>query len=258
MGRVKKTDNIEDMILAYRTCTDNKKKQMLHMYIVERTMQYVKKIASGISLQSGISIEDIIQVGSIGLIKAIEFFDPRRKTRFSTYASYFIRGEIKHYLRDKVSLIKAPREVQEFILKISSAIRQLKEKGITEPSEEQIAEFLKVPVNKVHEVMIIELYKTTVSLDQTIYSVEDEELTLVDKIPSGDYQEILTSYEDKIMLASAIKELPAELQKIIELSYYQDLNQREIAAIVNLSQMQVSRRLKKALHKLYEIIKEGK
>ena len=184
--------------------------------------------------------------------------DPRRKTRFSTYASYFIRGEIKHYLRDKVSLIKAPREVQEFILKISSAIRQLKEKGITEPSEEQIAEFLKVPVNKVHEVMIIELYKTTVSLDQTIYSVEDEELTLVDKIPSGDYQEILTSYEDKIMLASAIKELPAELQKIIELSYYQDLNQREIAAIVNLSQMQVSRRLKKALHKLYEIIKEGK
>ena len=103
--------------------------------------------------------------------------------------------------------------------------------------------------------MEIELCKSTLSLDQTLTSSDDDDLTLIDKIPAGDYQEFLSSYENKIMLAAAIKKLPSELQQIIELSYYQDLNQREIAEKINISQMQVSRRLKKALSKMYEIIK---
>ena len=218
-------------------------------------MHLVKKIAGSIAGQSGISNEDLVQVGSIGLIKAIEFFDPNKNARFKTYASYFIRGEIKHYLRDKASIIKAPRELQELVFKISTAVKQLKEKGNEEPTDEQIAEIVGVSTSKIHEVMEIELCKTTLSLDQTLTSADDDDLTLIDKIPAGDYQEFLNSYENKIMLAAAIKKLPPDLQQIIELSYYQDLNQREIAEKINISQMQVSRRLKKALSKMYEIIK---
>lgn len=253
----KEKNNIEDLdkqILAYKACKDEKKKRMLHINIVENGMLLVKKIAGNISAQSGISNEDLIQVGSIGLIKAIEFFKPDKNTRFKTYASYFIRGEIKHYLRDKASMIKAPRELQELVFKISSAVKNLKEKGIEEPAEEQIAEVVGIPVNKIHEVMEIELCKSTLSLDQAISSVDDDDLTLIDKIPSGDYQEFMNSYENKLMLAEAIKKLPHDLQQIIEMSYYQDLNQREISERIHISQMQVSRRLKKALSKMYEII----
>lgn len=250
-----KSEDLDTLILIYIDCKDEKKKRMLHLHIVETGMRLVKKIAGNISAQSGIPNEDLVQVGSIGLIKAIEFFNPEKNTRFRTYASYFIRGEIKHYLRDKASIIKAPRELQELVFKISSAVKHLKEKGIEEPSEEQIAEVVGIPSTKVHEVMAIDLCKTTLSLDQATSSVDDDDLTLIDKIPAGDYQEFMNSYENKIMLAEAIKKLPQELQEIIKMSYYQDLNQREISEKIHISQMQVSRRLKKALNKMYEIIK---
>ena len=248
------TDDLDEQLLAYKDCTDEKKKRMLHINIVESGMNLVKKIAGNISAQSGISNEDLVQVGSIGLIKAIEFFNPQKNTKFKTYASYFIRGEIKHYLRDKASMIKAPRELQELVFKISSAVKQLKEKGIEDPSEDQIADIVGVSVEKIHEVMEIELCKSTLSLDQAISNVDDDDLTLIDKIPSGDYQEFMNSYENKMMLAAAIKKLPNDLQQIIEMSYYEDLNQREISERIHISQMQVSRRLKKALSKMYEII----
>lgn len=248
------TNDLDEQLLTYKTCTDEKKKRMLHINIVENGMNLVKKIAGNISAQSGISNEDLVQVGSIGLIKAIEFFNPQKNTKFKTYASYFIRGEIKHYLRDKASMIKAPRELQELVFKISSAVKQLKEKGIEDPSEDQIADIVGVSVEKIHEVMEIELCKSTLSLDQAISTVDDDDLTLIDKIPSGDYQEFMNSYENKIMLAEAIKKLPKDLQQIIEMSYYEDLNQREISERIHISQMQVSRRLKKALSKMYEII----
>lgn len=248
------SEELDRQLLAYKTCNDEKKKRMLHLQIVENAMQLVKKIACSIVVQAGISNEDLIQVGSIGLIKAIEFFDTDKNTKFKTYAAYFIRGEIKHYLRDKASMIKAPRELQELVFKISSAVKQLKENGYDEPTEEQIAEIVGVDEKKIHEVMEIELCKTTLSLDQAISSVDDDDLTLIDKIPSGDYQEIINSNENKIMLEQAIEKLPTDLKEIIELSYYHDLNQREISEIIHISQMQVSRRLKKALHKMYEII----
>ena len=253
-SKEKQSDDLDLQILAYKDCKDEKKKRMLHINIVENGMILVKKIAGNISAQSGIPNEDLVQVGCIGLIKAIDFFDPDKNTRFKTYASYFIRGEIKHYLRDKASMIKAPRELQELVFKISSAVKNLKEKGIEEPAEEQIAEIVGIPVNKIHEVMEIELCKSTLSLDQAISSVDDDDLTLIDKIPAGDYQEFMNSYENKLMLAEAIKKLPHDLQQIIEMSYYQDLNQREISERIHISQMQVSRRLKKALSKMYEII----
>ena len=77
------------------------------------------------------------------------------------------------------------------------------------------------------------------------------------KITSEDYQEFQNSYENKIMLSETIEKLPPELKEVIELSFYKDLNQREISEIMNMSQMQVSRRLKKALNKMYELIKNN-
>ena len=257
MSNTPKTiDDLDELLVSYKNCKDERKKHLIHLKIVEISMNYVKKIASGVATQSGIPTEDLVQVGSIGLIKAIELYNHKKPAKFKTYAGYLIRGEIKHYLRDKASIIRAPRELQELVAKIGAAVKELKAKGIEEPTEELIAEVTGLGVNKVHEVLDLELSISILSLDQAISSsIEDDEMTLVDKIPSGDYQEFLSSYENKIMLVDAINKLPDDLKEIIELSYYHDLNQREIAERKNVSQMQVSRRLKKAINKLYEIIK---
>ena len=252
----KQYEELDSLLISFKNTTEEKKKRMLHLKIVEEAMDLVKKIANTIALQSGISNEDLIQVGSLGLIKAIDFYRLDMNTKFRTYATYFIKGEIKHYLRDKASLIKAPRELQELMFKINNARKKLSENGIEDPTNEQIADYLSLPVSKINEVTEIERCKSTLSLDQSLMQ-DDEDISLLDKIPANDYQEFLNSYENKIMLASTIQKLPPELREIIELSYYQDLNQREISERMNMTQMQVSRRLKKALSKMYEIIKNN-
>ncbi len=255
-AKEKQTEELDALLISFKNSKDEKKKRMLHLKIVEEAMDLVKKIANTIALQSGISNEDLIQVGSLGLIKAIEFYRLDMNTKFKTYATYFIKGEIKHYLRDKASIIKAPRELQELLFKINTAKKKLTETGSEDPTPEQIAEYLDLPVAKINEVIEIERCKSTLSLDQS-FMQEDEDISLLDKIPANDYQEFMNSYENKIMLASTIKRLPPDLREIIELSYYQDLNQREISEKMNMSQMQVSRRLKKALSKMYELIKNN-
>lgn len=247
-------EKLDTLIASYKECSDDKKKRMLHLKIVEDAMSLVKKIANTISMQSGVNNEDLLQVGSVGLIKAIDSYKVNMNTSFRTYATYFIKGEIKHYLRDKAAMIKAPRELQELVFKISSTVKRLNSMGVEDPSASDIAETLGISAEKVEEVLNIDKFKNALSLDQYLNG-EDEDFSLLDKIPAGDYQEFLNSYENKIMISEAIKKLPQELREIIELNYYEDLNQREIAERINISQMQVSRRLKKALNKLYELIK---
>ncbi|MCI1273742.1 MAG: sigma-70 family RNA polymerase sigma factor [Clostridiaceae bacterium] len=254
LTNIKPKEEIETLISRYKACDELKSKQLLHITIVEKCMPLVKKIACSINAQAmGLSHEDLIQVGSIGLIKAIDFYNPDKNTKFKTYVLYFIKGEIRHYLRDKGSLIKAPREMQELLFKASSAIKKLNEQGFQDPSKDQIAEELKISPEKLNNIINTDYIKSALSLDQN-FSSDDEDLTLLDKIPSEDYQEFLRSYEDKIMLSEAIYKLPKDLRIIIELCFFADYNQREVSEKLGISQMQVSRKLKKALNKLYEII----
>ena len=248
-----KYERFDSLIASYKSCKDEKKKRMLVLNIVEDAMVLVKRIAGTISMQSGVSNEDLVQVGSLGLIKAIDAYKMDMNTRFRTYATYFIKGEIKHYLRDKAAIIKAPRELQELVFKISETVKRFNEHGVETPSVQDIADTLGISVQKVEEVLNIDKFKNTLSLDQYFKS-DDEDISLMDKIPSGDYKELVRAYENKLMLASVIKKLKPELREIIELSYYEDLNQREISEKLNISQMQVSRRLKKALNRMYELI----
>ena len=250
------TLQINDWLVDYKNEKDEKKKKQLKNLIVVATMPLVKKIACSLARRSTDPVDDLIQVGSVGLIKAIEFFDPNISTKFKTYASYLITGEIRHYLRDKASIIKAPREIQELAFRINTVIKQLIEEGIEDSTSEQIAKVMSLPVNKIEDVIEVDRRKSTVSLDQAITNSEDDCFSLADKIPAGDYQEFLNAYEEKMMLAHAIKELPQNLRDVVELNYYEDLNQREIADRLGISQMQVSRRLKKALSEIYNIICE--
>ena len=250
-------EQIHEWLLTYKKAQDQDTKKKLQDLIVAASLPFVKRIARGLARRSYDPVDDLIQVGSVGLIKAIDFYNPEVSTKFKTYATYLITGEIRHYIRDKASMIKAPREIQELAYRINCVIKKLSEEGFDEPTSEQIAQIMELPVNKVNDIIEVDRRKHTLSLDQSI-TVENDTISLADKIPSGDYQELLSAYEQKIMLKDAIEQLDEKLKEAIELSYYKDLNQREIAEILDISQMQVSRRLKKALNSLYEIITNDK
>lgn len=244
---------VNEWLIAYKNSNDEKLKKQLQNLIVVAFMPFVKRVASGLARRATDPVDDLVQVGSVGLIKAIELYNPNLGTKFKTYATYLIAGEIRHYLRDKASMIKAPREIQELAFRINTVMKQLTEEGV-EPTSEQIAEVLSLPVNRVNDIIEVDRRKSTISLDQTVTYDDEESSSLADKIPSGDYQEFLSSYEEKIMLSKAISKLKPKLREVIEYSYYEDLNQREISERLGISQMQVSRRLKQALEDMYVII----
>lgn len=248
---------IHEWLLTYKQTDDVKLKKQLQNLIVIAAMPFVKRVACGLARRATDPVDDLVQVGSVGLIKAIELYNPEISAKFKTYATYLITGEIRHYLRDKASMIKPPREIQELAYRINCVIRQLSETGFEEPTSEQVAEIMSLPVTRVNDIIEVDRRKNTLSLDQTVIA-DDDSMSLADKIPSGDYQEFLNSYEEKIMLADAIVQLEPKLKEVIEFSYYEDLNQREIAEKLNISQMQVSRRLKKALNEMYGIITREK
>lgn len=244
---------IQDWLIAYKKTSEPELKKQLQNLIVIASMSFVEKIARGLARRSTDPVDDLIQVGAVGLMKAIDLYNPEIGTKFKTYATYLITGEIRHYLRDKASMIKAPREIQELAFRINCMIKQLTDEGL-EGTSEQVAEALSMPVTKVNEIIEVDRRKSTLSLDQSITLDNDESMSLADKIPSGDYQEFIASYEEKIMLSNAISQLEPKLREVIELNYYEDLNQREISEQLRISQMQVSRRLKKALNEMYTII----
>ena len=246
-------EKINQLIAAYKVCTDEKKKRVLYLNIFEQSIDIVKRIANKIAPYVDVSFDDLTQVGSVGLMKAIDSFKVEHNAKFNTYATYFIKGEIRHYLRDKSHIIKIPREKQELFSKISNLTRSLIKDGEKEPSVEEIADILAIPAAKVEEILNIDNYKDAISLDQYLNN-EYEDLSVLDTIPAENYQELISKYENKILLTEVINKLPDELREIIQMNYFEDMSQREIAQKINSTQMQVSRKLKKALNKMYEYI----
>lgn len=253
LNKKREAKDIDELMTLYLKSKDNNRRRIVHIRIVNRGMELVKRIAAPLSKQTGTSFEDLVQVGALGLVKAIEFYSPDKNAKFSTYAIRYIKGELSHYTRDKLTLIKTPRHLHELIIKVSYATKELKTQGIQDPSAAILADYLKVPQERIEEVIKIDKFKFMISLDQ-IQSSDEENTSLLEKIPDGDYLEIERINENKMMIENAVNKLPPDLKEIIELSFFEELNQREISDKMGISQMQVSRRLKKALHELYSLI----
>ena len=226
--------------------------------VIQAAMPLVKRIAYGLARRSTDPVEDLIQVGSIGLIKAVDQFKPDAGAKFQTYATHLITGEIRHYLRDKTAMIRAPRELQELSFRINRLVQNLTLRLGREPSDYEIAEELQIPVSRVNEAYEVDRRRTMISLDQALTSEAGGEQSLVDTLIDGKYQTYQIAKEDRFMLAEAIKELRDGLREVIELTFYEDLSQTEVARRLGISQMQVSRRLRAATNELYKIITQSK
>ena len=250
------TLSIEEVSLwldEYKNTQEDKTKKKLKELVVLACMPIVQKVARSLARRSTDPVEDIIQVGSLGLVKAIDLYNPEISKNFKSYATYLITGEIRHYLRDKTTIIRAPREIKELSFRVHKLTLELTEKLGHAPSDKDIALALEMPQEKVEECNNLDRRTTTISIDQIIGNDENS-VSLVEKIEDESQSEAFNSYENRMILDEAISKLDELERQLVILNYYEGLNQREISEKLNISQMQVSRKLKKAISKLFEII----
>jgi RNA polymerase sigma-B factor len=196
----------------------------------------------------GEPLEDLIQVGTIGLIKAIDRFDTSRQVEFTTYATPTIVGELKRYFRDKGWAIRVPRRLQELNLQIGQAIGSLTQELQRTPTINEVAFKLGVSAEEVIESLETTEAYNFISLDGELSSDAGETFSLMDYIGQDDKQ--LAGLEDRAALSAALAELSHQEQKILYLRFFRGLTQTEIASELNISQMHVSRLLRRTLQTL--------
>lgn len=239
---------------SYRTATNERVKRQLQNLIVIACMPLVNKIACGIARRSTDPLDDLMQVGSVGLLKAVNQFDSSRSRNFRSYATHFITGEIRHYLRDKCSMIKAPREIQELAFRVSQISKDLMRENGEKPTDLEIAERLQMDLDRVYEVIEVERRKQLISLDQLNGLTEEEQLPLYDKIADTREIDSRNIKEIRAMLRKAILKLKPEQKKLIEMYFFDEIRQSTIAETLGVTKMQVHRRIKRALKDLLRSI----
>lgn len=220
----------------------------LHLDLVYRIARHYSHAA----VQS--HFEDLVQVGSIGLLHAIKRYDARRKASFRTYASHLITSEIRHYLRDQVAVVRLPRDLQELIPRLRQAEQDLWQSLEREPEPSELADYLKVSVQKLDEVYNMEANYMPLSLHHSPYRHADSNMTVLEQIEEHHLRSFHLTHEDRILLQDALERIRTQSRQIIEFAFYQDLTQTEIAKQLGISQMQVSRRLKKAMGELWDTL----
>ena len=251
---ISELEKLEELIITYREEQDAKKKRVLYLKLVEESLKLVKRIVTGVyTLPGTISKDDLIQVGAVGVLTAIETYEVTERGSFKTYVSKFIKGKILHYLRDKASIVKTPRETLANLSKVREAITELSMDGSKVPTVEEVASYVNLPKDKVEEIMNIELVKNMISLDQNVYSTDGTE-TLIDRIPNEEQMSFEETYANKKIIEFALNKLPEPDNTVIFKYYMEGNSRKEIAQQINVSATQVSRILKRALNKLYVII----
>lgn len=216
--------------------------------LVEKNVALVKSIIKRF-LNRGYEYDDLFQIGTIGLIKAIRNYDPQYNVRFSTYAVPMIMGEIKRFLRDD-GIIKVSRSLKELANKSMAAKEQLKKTLNREPTISEIAEVVgSDPEDIVHA---LEASKTPASIYDVVYEDDDNPILLIDKVSKEDSQ--MAQVVDRVALKDVLSKLDERERYIIIMRYFHDKTQSDIAEELGISQVQVSRIEKKVLLKMRDLI----
>ncbi len=222
--------------------------------LITMYLNLVKYLASRFR-NRGEPVDDLVQVGTIGLIKAIDRFDIERQVEFTTYATPTIVGELKRYFRDKGWAIKVPRRLQELSFKVNQAVDALTQQNQRSPSIEEIARYLGVTTEDVLEAMETSEAYNFVSLESDRGSDGSDTFSILEYIGKDDA--LMAVVDDRTTLSFALKQLTPQEQRVLYLRFFEGLTQTEIAHQLEISQMQVSRLLRRTLRTLREhVVKE--
>jgi len=221
--------------------------------LVELNIGLVRKEAHHWVNQCTESFDDLLQVGSIGLIRAIERFDLSKGHAFSSFAIPYIRGEIQHYLRDKSPSMRIPRRWQALQRQAAWVIREFQATHRRPPSDAEIALALEISIVEWQEIRLAAQNRALLSLDAP---VGDEEGTafLGDLVPDAHYRSFQLAQEDQIRLQQALVQLEQRTREVLEFVFLYDLTQKETAERLGISAVTVSRQVKKGLEKLQVIM----
>lgn len=216
--------------------------------LIDKNIGLVKSVLRGFT-NRGYDTEDLFQIGCIGLLKAVNKFDLSYDVKFSTYAVPMIIGEIKRFLRDD-GIIKVSRSLKQISMRARIAQEKLSKVLGREPTIQEIA--CEISVDKEEIVEALDSTYQPEYLNDIIHEKDGSPLYLIDRISddSDDEKELI----DKIVLKEALRELKPRDRQIIILRYFKDKTQVEVAEILGISQVQVSRIEKKILNNMREML----
>ncbi|MFD7017767.1 RNA polymerase sigma factor SigF [Streptomyces sp. NPDC059928] len=223
--------------------------------LIEMNLSLVRFVASRFRNRGSGEMEDVIQVGTIGLIKAIDRFDLSREVEFTSFAVPYIVGEIKRFFRDTTWAVHVPRRLQELRVEIAKGKERLATELDRDPTAKELAEYLKVSEEEVIEGLVASNGYTAGSLDMSADASEGGQLaataksrTLADFI--GEEDPGMERVENLQTLAPLMEQLDARERRIVTMRFGSEMTQSQIGAELGVSQMQVSRLLSRILAKL--------
>ena len=221
--------------------------------LIEQYMSLVRSLARRYSYR-GEQLDDLVQIGAIGLIKAIDRFDINRGVELTTYATPNIIGEIKRHFRDKGWAVRVPRGLQELNVQLSKLIEQLTVQLSRSPTIPELAKAAGVQEEEVLEALESGRAYTSLSLSVGGGGGDDDDLDPLESLGTVEHQYEVS--EDRAVLAPGFKALDERERKILQLRFFDGLTQSQIAQQVGISQMHVSRLIRRSLEKIRETIAE--
>ncbi|MEU0050389.1 RNA polymerase sigma factor SigF [Streptomyces sp. NPDC006309] len=218
--------------------------------LIEMNMSLVRFAAGRFRSRGPEEMEDIVQVGMIGLIKAIDRFELSREAEFTSFAIPYIVGEIKRFFRDTTWAVHVPRRLQEARVQLARATEELRSRLGRTPTVRELSELLSLPEDEVREARLAANGYNSSSLDAALGTSEDGETALQDFIGTEDAA--LELVEDFQALSPLIAELGERDRQIIHMRFVEELTQAQIGERLGVSQMHVSRLLSRTLARLRE------
>jgi RNA polymerase sigma-B factor len=203
------------------------------------------------------SYDDLLQVGCIGLIRAIERFDMSKGNAFSSFAIPYIRGEIQHYLRDKSPSVRVPRHWLTLERQSAGLVKELQVQLNRYPTDTEVAAALEISVGEWQEIKLACRNRAPLSLDAPVQDEEEGAACLGELVPDNRYRSFQLAQEDRIRLQQALSKLEERTREILEFVFLYDLTQKETAERLGISAVTVSRRVKKGLDLLKEMMTGG-
>jgi RNA polymerase sigma-B factor len=246
-------DEVRDVFRAYRTAGDDDERARHRERLVDQYIGLVEFLARRFR-NRGEPLEDLVQVGTIGLLKAIDRFDLEREVEFSTYATPTVVGELKRHFRDKGWAVRVPRRLQELHLELSKIVNRLGQELGRSPTVAEIADAANVSEETVLEGLEIAQAYNFTSLDAPIDGDDAGSTSFADQLGSED--EHLENLEYRASLAPEMAKLPERERRILYLRFFKGMTQSEIAERLGISQMHVSRLLNRTLIQLRRALEE--
>ncbi len=225
--------------------------------LVELNIGLVRRIAHRFCKQSTVPYEDLEQLGSLGLIRAIERFDPQHGYAFSSFAVPYIRGEILHYLRDQSTMVRIPRRWQTLQRQGQQAILKLSTELGHPPTDAEVAQALGVSVSDWRSAKQSQLNHVPMSLDAQLGSHPQSAescLTLGDLLPDARDQDHQHIEEDRQQLQRALSQLEDQTRQILELIYLKNMTRKQTAHHIGVSPMTITRRVQRGLAQLNSLM----